>query len=506
MANVKFGLRLLETLTSALYDNPIVLFREYVQNSVDAYKTALSKNFKPIDDFVVNIDIDKDKRLITVFDNGYGIPGEIFQSKMTDIGVDTKSALSDQIGFRGIGRLSAIPFCEKLVFKNKPEGNKNIYVFTWNGKEFNDMLIKDSTVELSKAFDVITMSSTEKYKGNINDHFFHVFIENYNDEIDELIQEKDKKQKSFKQQLSEMLPLNYSPDLSFQNEIKEYYRKIMNEELDNLSYNILLNSEPLYKQYTNKNKLESGIWFWDLKFSKIPDGLEEPFGILWFTFDRKIVANPNDEPFGILVRSKNILMGNNNSLTDAIFRNKPDDYIASHRELTQTLQGVYGEMLINSTRFKDNARRDWFKLDSRSIVLRNIIFEFLKRLYIYRTTASKAFSEKKAENTEKNKQKLRDAFIDLTSAPDSKTFVDSFYKAKVKADHKKEEQKKEKEENVEKNKLEYADEDVPFLSFPLQRLYNKILILLRDFFSQDGNLEKFLKVRVFIKKGLNKEE
>jgi molecular chaperone HtpG len=506
MANVKFGLRLLETLTSALYDNPIVLFREYVQNSVDAYKRALSKNLKAIDNFLVNIDIDKDNRLITIFDNGYGIPEKEFRNTMTDIGLDTKSDLSDQIGFRGIGRLSAIPFCDKLIFKNKPQGNKNVFVFSWDGKAFNDMLIKDSTAELSAAFDVITTCSAEKYKGDANDHFFHVFIENYNDEIDELVREKTNKQKTLKQQLSEMLPLKYSPALSFQDEIKEYYRKTMNEELDSFAYDISLNSEPLYKQYTNKNKLEAGIWFWNLKFPKTADGLEEPFGIIWFSFDRKITANPNEEPYGILVRSKNMLMGNSNSLTDAIFRNKPDDYIASYRELTQTLQGVYGEMLINSTRFKDNARRDWFKLDSASVVLRNIIFEFLKRLYIYRTTASKAFRERKAENTEKNKQKLRDAFIDLTSAPDSKIFVNSFYKAKAKADQEQVEKEQKKQENIEKNKLEYADEDVPFLPFPLQKLYNRIIILLRDFFSKNNNLETFLKVRMFIKKGLNKEE
>ena len=250
-----------------------------------------------------------------------------------------------------------------------------------------------------------------------------------------------------------MLPLKYSPDLSFQDEIKEYYRKTINEELDSFAYDISLNSEPLYKQYTNKNKLEAGIWFWNLRFPKTADGLEEPFGIIWFSFDRKITANPNEEPYGILVRSKNMLMGNSNSLTDAIFRNKPDDYIESYRELTQTLQGVYGEMLINSTRFKDNARRDWFKLDSASIVLRDIIFEFLKRLYIYRITASKAFRERKVENTEKNKQKLRDAFIDLTSAPDSKTFVNSFYRAKAKADQEREKKNKENRKSSKKINL-----------------------------------------------------
>jgi molecular chaperone HtpG len=500
MVKIKFGLRLLETLTSALYDKPIVLFREYVQNSVDAYNTAINDKLKKIDNFSVDININKDQRFITVFDNGYGIPENHFYAKMTGIGVDEKFHLLNQIGFRGIGRLSGIPFCEKLIFKNKPEGNKNIFEFIWNGKLFNDMLIKDSTVELSKAFEEITSISNVKYEGNISDHFFSVSIENYNDEIRELIEQKD-----FKQQLCSLLPLRYFTNFTYQDKIKNKYQEIMNDDLDNTAYDISLNSEPLFKQYTDKNILDAGIYFWPLKFPKTPDGLEEPFGLLWFTFNRKIIANPNDQLWGILVRSKNILMGDNNSLVDAIFLNKPDDYITTYRELTQTLQGVYGEMLIYSSRFKDNARRDWFKLDESSIKLRDITFEYLKRLYNYRTTASKAFVEKKSENIDKNKQKLRDVLISLTSTPNPKTFIDTFYKAKDVADKQKRKNENEKKKNAEKNKLDYADEDVPFLPFPLQRLYNRILILLREYFSKEDNLKEYLKIRTFIKKGLNKE-
>jgi molecular chaperone HtpG len=501
VANVKFGLRLLETLTSALYDNPIVLFREYVQNSVDAYKVALKNKLDPVDNFSVNIDVDEDNRSITIFDNGYGIEAKYFDATMLDIGVDKKSGLSDQIGFRGIGRLSAIPFCEKLIFRNKPQGSKNIFVFTWDGKAFNEMLIKDSTAELSKAFDVITASSLEKYDGNVGDHFFSVFVEKYNIEIQELIHQKD-----FKKQLASLLPLKYLPCFKYQTEIKNSYFKWMHEQFDKYCFDIKLNSEPLYKQYTDENILESGICYWELKFPTPSNEPEEPFGLLWFTFNRKISANPLDQPYGIFVRSKNMQMGNNNSLVDAIFRSKPDDYIPSYRELTQTIQGVYGEMLIDSSRFNDNARRDWFKLEGSSIILRDIIFEFLKRLYDYRKTASKAFSEKKDENTTKNKEKLRETLVGLAYAPDTKTFIDKFYKDKKKADKDKENKNYQKRKNDEKNKLDYADEDVPFFDFSLQKLYNKMLLLMRDFFSEDGNLETFLRIRAFIKKGLNKEE
>ena len=33
--------RLLGTLTSALYEDPIIIFREYVQNSLDAYNEVI---------------------------------------------------------------------------------------------------------------------------------------------------------------------------------------------------------------------------------------------------------------------------------------------------------------------------------------------------------------------------------------------------------------------------------------------------------------------------------
>jgi len=502
MGKIKFGLRLLETLTSALYDNPIVLFREYVQNSVDAYNRALDNKFKTIDDFAVNISVNKDEKIISIYDNGYGILEDDFISKMIDIGIDSKTDLSNQIGFRGIGRLSAIPFCDKLIFKNKPNGSQEIFTFTWDGKKFNDMLIKDSSVELSRALSIITKTDKSLYEGSKSDHFFNVVIEKYNNEIVELIELPD-----FNKQLSYLLPLQYSPDFTYQNEIKKKYKKLLNDELDKTAYNITLDSEILYKPYSNENVLEAGIHFWDLKFNKTVDGVDEPFGLLWFTFNRRIVANPTDQPYGILVRSKNVLMGDNNSLVDAIFRNKLDDYITTHRELTQTIQGVYGEMLIYSTKFKDNARRDWFKLDEYSMLLRNIIFDFLKRLFSYRVEASKAFVEKNAEKNEKNKQKLREALIELTSTPvsNSKIFIDDFYKAKIAADKQKKKKEKEKQDIKEKNKLEYADEDVPFFPFQLQKLYNKILILLREYFSNNSNLREFLKIRNFIKKGLNKE-
>ena len=67
-------------------------------------------------------------------------------------------------------------------------------------------------------------------------------------------------------------------------------------------------------------------------------------------------------------------------------------------ELTQTLNGVYGELLIDTQRLSDNARRDWFKIDLNSNQLRVILTDYLKKLTTHRRDASAAFNDKKAES------------------------------------------------------------------------------------------------------------
>ena len=107
---IGMGIRLLETLTSALYEDPIVLFREYVQNSADAFIRHPAKDSK------IEITINQNDRTIEFIDNGYGVELEDFEHKMRSIGISDKGSAIDQIGFRGIGRLSAMPFCQKLIF------------------------------------------------------------------------------------------------------------------------------------------------------------------------------------------------------------------------------------------------------------------------------------------------------------------------------------------------------------------------------------------------------
>ncbi len=475
--SIGMGLRLLETLTSALYEDPIVFFREYVQNSADAFTRH------PVTNARIDIKIDKKNKKIVFLDNGYGIPKKDFIDKMTSIGKSDKNKAIDQIGFRGIGRLAAMPFCKELIFKNKVENEEEIQVFSWDGEKYNTLLSQSETDDLESAIEQITQKSVLKYEGNISDHFFKVELVSYRTEIEELVNGKD-----FKQKLSRLLPLKYADSFEAKKAIHNHYKKFMGESLEKYEFDVYLDDDQLYKPYSETHILESDIVFWDLSFDQLSEEVPaEKIGVLWFTFNRKVSSNPADSPRGIFVRSKNMLLGNEYAIADSVSKGN-NDYVTTYRELTQTLNGVYGELLIDTQRLSDNARRDWFKIDQNSNQLRVILTDYLKKLTTYRRDASAAFNDKKAES---KRTRVINSYRELTGGFDTKQFEKDFYSPES-----------EKEERI----FQYANDDIPRHSITAKKFYDEIVIALKEYFiktEKDNGIEIFLKIRTYLKQKLN---
>lgn len=475
------GIRLLETLTSALYEDPIVFFREYVQNSADAFIRHSTENGR------IDIKIDEDNRVIEFLDNGYGIDYFDFKDKMRGIGISDKSTAIDQIGFRGIGRLSAMPFCKKLIFTNKVEGSSEIQVFSWNGEKYNRLLLQSDSDDLEKAIDDITECFTKQYSGDITDHFFKVELITYSDEICDLIETDE-----FVDNLRKLLPVKYSDSFSAKDQIHNHYANFMGDSLEKFEFDVYLNGNQLYKPYTDDNILESDIVFWDLIFEKTSDDMpNEKIGILWFTFNRKVSSNPPKSPRGLYVRSKNMLLGTEYAIADSVTKGNKE-YVATYRELTQTLNGVYGELLIDTARLSDNARRDWFRIDASSIQLRKILTDYLRKLKAYRYAASQAFNDKQ---TESKKKKVIIAYEELTKGFDLKKFEQDFYDIE--------------EESKSENNFFYADNDIPRRSITVKKFYEEILSGLKEYFialDKEQGIEAFIKMRTFLKQYLNKND
>ena len=486
------GRNLLETITSALYESPIILFREYVQNSLDAYNSATKNEGKDsISDFKVEIDIDKKNRRIKILDNGYGILSkEKFEKDMLSFGDSDKTDRSQFIGFRGIGRMAALPFCETLIFENKTQNATSIDFCTWQGAKYRELLNSDTTDNTT--FDQIVRSIVDlehKPCSVNNTHYFRVEIINYSYEIDELLE-----QVNFEVSLTQLLPIKYSDAFPARQKIEDKYREFMNEDLCDFMCCVSLNGKELRKRYTNDaHILDSDVIFWEIREKS--SGNEKPgdkIGLLWFTFNKKMTA-AKDSDYGIMVRSKNVLMGNNDTFATICANSK--ERVATYSELTATLRGVYGEFLINSPTLKDNARREWFRTDEYSVYLKYVIVDFMKRLYKYRYAASKYFRLSSDEKVETKKMNLKNALRELVDVETNKVDVGEFCKNEA---H--EAEKARDLENSSQGHPKYSSEDMPRQAQTKRKNYDELMTIIEGFFVREKKLDILLKLRAYIKK------
>lgn len=486
--NIYVGRNLLETLTSALYESPIILFREYVQNSLDAYNESQKKGYAPIDDFCVDISIDKKSRTIKIRDNGYAIESKAaFEKDMLSFGDSRKSDKSQFIGFRGIGRISAVPFCERLLFVNKAIDQDKKYICEWKGETFKQLINND--YKDTKSFEdvikrIVSLSAEDACS---DEHFFEVVIENYSKEVEEVIENKN-----FDANLRKLLPLKYDATFTKSAEIINRYNSFMNEHFEKYMCCIKLNGSELTKRYTDKEHvLASDIIFVEIRDKATAGNKEgDKAGIMWFTFNQLMTAKRNDKDYGIMVRSKNVLMGSNDTFADLC--EDSSEHVASYSQLAATLRGVYGELLINSINLKDNARRDWFKMDEYSLALKYQIIDFMKRLYRYRYAASNYFNNEVVEKSSQLKGELKDALINLVQYNQNVDTIEVMISDAP-------EKRKEESANT------YSDEDLPRQSKSFKRDYDKIMGIIEKYYVAENNYEEFLKLRAFVKKHLEVE-
>jgi len=119
----KAGMYLLETLTAGMYNEPLSIYREYIQNAVDSFD-LVRQTRRPGPKFI-EIDLDPLERYISIRDNAFGIPSGNAEKTLSRIGGSEKRKEKFR-GFRGIGRLGGLAFCDKAIFKTKAASeNKN---------------------------------------------------------------------------------------------------------------------------------------------------------------------------------------------------------------------------------------------------------------------------------------------------------------------------------------------------------------------------------------------
>lgn len=131
------GPEIFQLITSGMYDNPLAIYREYVQNAADSI--ALSD--KPTG--TVGITISRPDSSVTIFDNGPGLSPEQAVQELLPL-AQSKKPRAISRGFRGIGRLSGLAFAETVTFLTRAHSDEPITRVSWDGSRINQLASKSA--------------------------------------------------------------------------------------------------------------------------------------------------------------------------------------------------------------------------------------------------------------------------------------------------------------------------------------------------------------------------
>ena len=120
---VQVGKYTLESLTTGMYSDPMIVYREYIQNSVDSLENAVQQGIIDHSSMKIDIIVSEENSRISIRDNGTGIRSSEARATLMNVG-NSKKRNANNRGFRGIGRLGGMSYCDTLIFYTSFEGEK----------------------------------------------------------------------------------------------------------------------------------------------------------------------------------------------------------------------------------------------------------------------------------------------------------------------------------------------------------------------------------------------
>ena len=347
------GKAILDTLTVGMYTNPLVIYREYIQNATDSIDNATrqslyDKGEKP------QITITIENRKIIISDNGTGITeGETIKT-LLDIGVSGKD-YKEQRGFRGIGRLGGLAYCHKLIFRTSAKGEDKFTEIVFDAEKLKRELSPSSLKKQTATELLLQTSNVNVGKEKKGEHYFSITMEQVTEPT--LIDEK-----IVHEYLCQVAPLDFNHiRFTLGGKIREFFKE---KGLGYEVYNIYLNNKQVHKPYTNRFKIHGnkGDCIRDIKiFDHITEDQKNSF-FGWYADCHMLGAVIDDPIKGMRVRKGNIQIG--------------DESFTRHfltRSNERFCNWVIGELYVFDEDLIPNARRDGFENNKAFERLNNLL-------------------------------------------------------------------------------------------------------------------------------------
>ena len=215
-ADIVVGKDILELLANAMYIDPLTIYREYVQNAADSIDEARIAEL-PLNDPHITIYLDHATRTVRIRDNGESIPNHSFVKRITAIGASHKRGTTLR-GFRGVGRLSGLGYCQELIFRGKTEDDSKVFEVSWNSRALKEKM-RDASYSGSLV-DVIreVVSFKEFPTTDKSERFFEVEMK----KVQRLKNDLLMNEQAIRSYLSQVAPVPFHPDFTFGNEIQQF--------------------------------------------------------------------------------------------------------------------------------------------------------------------------------------------------------------------------------------------------------------------------------------------
>ena len=201
---VQIGKFTLESLTTGMYEQPLIIYREYLQNAADSLEVAQRMGIVDDKTMMVQVRVNTDERIIEIQDNGAGLSSQMAASVLMSVGKSPK-VHTESRGFRGIGRLGGISYCDKLIFETSALGEEIATRVTYDCALLKRLLSPGEHTEMSMAEVIAAVCKSEEIPVPTDEHYFTVRLEDVDDRTELLDSEK------VKSYLGQIAPVPYSP-------------------------------------------------------------------------------------------------------------------------------------------------------------------------------------------------------------------------------------------------------------------------------------------------------
>jgi hypothetical protein len=342
---IVIGKDVLELLTGAMYSDPLMIFREYVQNSADAIDELLSTSKSVDKQPAVEISLDVASRAIVIRDTGVGIPNEAFQKRLTALGGSEKRG-KDLRGFRGVGRLSGLGYCRELVFRSRTSRKEPVLELVWDGRRLRELLRDPSYGEDLKALIQTITTVCERRDAEFPERFFEVELRG----VARIKNDGLLDGNLIANYLSEVAPVSFDPDFSRGGEISEFLGRNGLPRPTNVSLRAGDARVEIVRPHGNTIAIGNSVSpIGEVEYVTL-EGLEgEVAGVGWILHHDYLGSIPRDSRIeGLRVRCGNIQIGGSRLLEELF----PE---------TRFNSWCVGEFHVLSPKVVPNGRRDNFE-------------------------------------------------------------------------------------------------------------------------------------------------